>query len=130
SRSWLGEQRLGVETLRGVEVELHLLGKGRGTDHIHKRRVLRRPGAIVHLEVGPLSMQSPGHTEDRCHADAAGQQQMSLGGRLQREQVARCANSELVANLYRLVQGPRSPSRARLIEYADDITMGFGGVVA
>ena len=90
-----------VEPLRrvaAVVMEHDLAHRREQVELVAKRGALGRAGAVIQAEIGAATLQLGDHRHDRRDADAAGQQQVALGIRREREMVARQRDLDRVAD--------------------------------
>src|SRR3990167_4792680 len=129
----ISQQGGGIQALGGgtvIEMQLHPLGEGRGLQALDEGRALAGTGAVVQLEIGAEPVQTFGHAQDRGDADAAGEQQAASGILVQRKQVARFADQQLLTHLRLLVQGVGATAGGGVLEHADQVTPVFPGRIA
>ena len=128
-----GRQR-GGDVQPGVGFRIHMVLHprciGAAVQALGKGGAVAAAHGVVQLERPAQAVQALGHGQQGRQANAAGQQQ-AVGRVLgQREVVARCADLQHIALVNRLVHGLRATARAGLLQHAQQVAVGFGGVVA
>ena len=100
-------------------MQVHALGEVDPVlQQVHKGRLITRPSEVVELEFLSPRIDLVGHTQQRRHTDASGNQDVPVGALRDREQISRLADLDVVAGAH-LVQRHRSTTGLRFPLHGD-----------
>ncbi|MNZ43350.1 hypothetical protein D3C78_609510 [compost metagenome] len=125
ARAQGGQVELAVEA---VDVETSVGGVRAVGQLVLERPVLRRAEGIVKFVVGTGAFQFMQLRQERGNADAAGNQHMAAGGRIQGEQVVGRGNGQAGAHFHLLVHERRAALGLLLQAHANLVAAGVARV--
>jgi hypothetical protein len=127
----LAQQRADVEPLgriAAIVMEHHPAHRREQVELVAERGALLCAGAVIEAELGVAALEFGDHRHDRGDADAAGQEEVTLGLRGEREMVARQRHLDDIADPHLIMQMAGRLAEL-LAQHRDAIAPSLGRVV-